>query len=130
MQGMIGQRQYIESINPRLLEGVLRDLSGVKALPSDLATPARDGGTEPKAGQTHLTEAVLDILETLADSPTRLTQGRLMQAMEQAGRTRGKSTLGKALPELIDAGLVDNKQKASPRGYAITKEGRSRLETA
>jgi hypothetical protein len=75
-----------------------------------------------------LTGAERDILQTLAESKTRLTRDRLMEAMEQAGRSYGESTLRNALPDLRRAELVDNRQDCESKGYAITPKGRALLK--
>jgi hypothetical protein len=81
-----------------------------------------------KTSPPRLTPAILDILRTLGESKVRLTRERLLSAMTKAGRDRGVSTVADAMPILRNAGWVDNHQNVDPRGYAITKAGRSALK--
>jgi hypothetical protein len=81
-----------------------------------------------KTSLPRLTPAIVDILRTLAESKVRLTRERLLSAMTKAGRDRGVSTVADAMPILRKAGWVDNQQNGDPRGYAITKAGRSALK--
>jgi hypothetical protein len=83
---------------------------------------------QPDDPPPRLTPAILDILRTLKESKVRLTRGRLLSAMTEAGRDRGASTVADAMPTLRKAGWVDNEQKSDPRGFAITKAGRSALK--
>jgi hypothetical protein len=74
-----------------------------------------------------LTPAIIEILETLAESKKRLTRDKLIESMKKTGRERGQSTVANAMPKLGKAGWVDNKRNVDPPGYRITKEGRSAL---
>ena len=93
------------------------------------AAPRPDQAAAPPEDDSKpLTDAERDILQTLAESNTRLTRDRLWEAMEKAGRTRGESTLANTLPRFIRDGLVDNRPDCKPRGYAITPKGKVLLE--
>ncbi len=94
-------------------------------IPVEEFPPKEESFSSPR-----LTDAITDILQTLAESRERLTRKRLHSTMIGKGRERGQSTLAGALPKLRDAGWIDNRQDGDPAGYAITAEGRSILAKA
>ena len=123
---------HLDRIRQQISDALLKQqedwLLGTEASvgPDDVNPPLPTRSDLP-AKPIRLTGAVLDILQTLAESNERLTRKRLCEAMKQAGRLRGESTLAGYLPKLQDDGLVDNLQDQDPVGYAITDKGRSAL---
>lgn len=101
--------------------------------PASLVTQVEPGEPlapreEPEKSGTPITEAGMDILRTLYESGKRLTTTKLREAMCRVGRHRGESTLKLLLPRFLASRLVDNDPKAKPRGYGLTKVGRSFVE--
>jgi len=76
----------------------------------------------------NLTPRRREILQTLAESKTRLTPPKLFRVMESVGSDISDHTLRIELAKMHNAKWLDNDQRKAPRGYRITDRGRGALK--
>lgn len=65
-----------------------------------------------------MTPCERDVLLTLAEATQRLTTMRVLEAMDDADRHHGESTIKMALALLVKSGLIANSREI-PRGYYL-----------
>lgn len=77
--------------------------------------PAGDakGDVEPLRG------CAADILTVLRAAGRRMTTMDILAELDRSGMEWSDRTVKGCLAELVDAGTIDNDQKARPRGYGV-----------
>lgn len=74
----------------------------------------------PMIDPNALTDCQNDILEVLkAAAPKRLTKTKIIEALEQADKIHGESTVAMALPIMVKRGLILGPRPRSRDGYGI-----------
>jgi hypothetical protein len=68
------------------------------------------------------------ILEAVATAGSRLTRSEVFSVLRESKPDFSENTLRIELAKLVDAQWLDNDQEARPRGYGITRLGRSILK--
>jgi hypothetical protein len=63
--------------------------------------------------------AIVEILVTMYEVGHRLTRAALTEAMEKAGRRRAESMIGESLTQMMQLGLVNNRQDQAIKGYGL-----------
>jgi hypothetical protein len=64
-------------------------------------------------------DCCLDILSTLAQVGHRMTRQALLGALESVGKRWADGTTGAALAQLVEIGLLNNRQDQDPKGYGL-----------
>jgi len=91
--------------------------------PATNATPVSEVGQQDGSGPVGFTptEADLNIMQALAESPNTLTQQDI-----EAASGEPRSTVAKVMPRLEKAGLVERPHGLN-KGYTLTPEGRRQI---
>jgi hypothetical protein len=109
---------------------ILGRISAEGMEPSREASARGEDGS-PRSGERPLrrTPARLRILAILKDAGGRLTKPQILDAMRKTDPNPSENTLRIELANMRNAGWIDNDQKSRPRGYGITDQASSILET-
>jgi hypothetical protein len=92
----------------------------------DAIDPAAASGTSTAAGVAQIArtpskprECRPAILRVLGIADGRMTKEAVLRAFAALGILHGDRTITAELAEMVRAGILDNRQDAEPRGYAI-----------
>jgi hypothetical protein len=110
-----GVRAWAERVYPEapLAKVLLRFKDGVEVRMPVHGEPARAGPAPLPPGPK------ADILAAVEAAGHRLTTAEILKALDQAQHVWGESTVKNNLAELVDEGLLNNRQDVRPKGYGL-----------
>jgi len=104
-----GPREMVESVGVVMRTGLMIHLDVPPGWEPEEHQPQRIKGVE----------AVAEVLFTIMTAGHRMTRQAIVEAMEDAGRSRAESAVGEALQQLTELGILTNRQNTSPKGYGL-----------